>query len=127
VPYVTFNDYVLYSNLLGCLTTLFYSFLAFRYAVDKTDMASPDPQNVVWSHETRHYTSLIFMFVTAVFLFLPYIIFAVFTLLHYCKWQPQYTKAREAVKRAGTDAGDKVWALPGKCHNGDESSIQILG
>jgi hypothetical protein len=67
------------------------------------------------------------MFLTAFFLFLPYIILLGLTLMHYCKWEKQYLKAREAVKRSGTDSGDKVWALPGKCHNGDESSIQILG
>jgi hypothetical protein len=49
VPYVTFNDYVLYSNLLGCLGVLLVSFLEFRYAVDKSGAAAPDPQKVIWT------------------------------------------------------------------------------
>ena len=42
-PYFTLSDFVLNFNLIGCLITLLYSFLVFRFAVDKKDTASPDP------------------------------------------------------------------------------------
>jgi len=34
VRYITFNDYLLYSNLLGCLGVLFDSFLEYRFGVE---------------------------------------------------------------------------------------------